>query len=172
MTSWWGTCLIVPTASSSILIFCGGTYFGLYVLSLLLVCSIVLSVSVYSCTFICEGSDARLDDDILMQLPELYRYGRENYWFGTKTFSIYMIDAVYQVCNTSFLNWRNLMCVTYSLLLSSSSSCIRTSCPQQDQMGTMLHSTSFLRYSSFFEGLCAPIADCLKDDGDRCCHDR
>ena len=32
-----------------------------------------------------------------MELPELYRYGREGYWFNFKKFSIFMIDAVVQV---------------------------------------------------------------------------
>ncbi|KAI5116853.1 hypothetical protein M0805_006806 [Coniferiporia weirii] len=40
--------------------------------------------------------DRMIDDDILMEVPELYRYGREGYWFGNKTFAIYMFDAVYQ----------------------------------------------------------------------------
>lgn len=47
------------------------------------------------------GPNTYLDDDILMQLPELYRYGREKYWFGTWTFAVYMLDAVYQVCTQS-----------------------------------------------------------------------
>lgn len=38
----------------------------------------------------------RLDDDILMEIPELYRYGREGYWFSNKIFTVYMLDAVYQ----------------------------------------------------------------------------
>lgn len=32
-----------------------------------------------------------------MALPELYSRGREGKWFGLGLFSIYMIDAVYQV---------------------------------------------------------------------------
>jgi phospholipid-translocating ATPase len=32
-----------------------------------------------------------------MALPELYRFGREEKWFGMRTFVIYMIDGVYQV---------------------------------------------------------------------------
>jgi magnesium-transporting ATPase (P-type) len=44
---------------------------------------------------------ASSDDDMLMALPELYRYGREGKWFGMWTFSGYMIDAVYQVRNFS-----------------------------------------------------------------------
>ncbi|KZT35488.1 phospholipid-translocating P-type ATPase [Sistotremastrum suecicum HHB10207 ss-3] len=40
--------------------------------------------------------DRMIDADILMALPELYREGREGKWFGTKLFSLYMLDAVYQ----------------------------------------------------------------------------
>lgn len=40
--------------------------------------------------------DRLIDDDLLVGLPELYRYGRERRWFGTKIFAIYMLDAVYQ----------------------------------------------------------------------------
>lgn len=32
-----------------------------------------------------------------MDLPELYRYGREGKWFGLKWFTIYMFDGVMQV---------------------------------------------------------------------------
>lgn len=38
-----------------------------------------------------------LDDDVLVALPELYRFGREGTWFGTKLFLLYILDAVYQV---------------------------------------------------------------------------
>ena len=31
-----------------------------------------------------------------MQVPELYRYGREGSWFGLKWFCLYMLDGVYQ----------------------------------------------------------------------------
>lgn len=44
-----------------------------------------------------------------MQLPELYRYGRERYWFGIWTFSVYMLDAVYQVRNAKTI-------IDYSLI--------------------------------------------------------
>lgn len=37
------------------------------------------------------------DGDILMAIPELYRYGREGSYFGMKMFSWYMLDAVLQV---------------------------------------------------------------------------
>ena len=32
-----------------------------------------------------------------MQIPELYRYGREGRGFGLRLFVIYMVDGVYQV---------------------------------------------------------------------------
>jgi len=41
-----------------------------------------------------------IDDDVLMDIPELYRYGREGYWFNLKTFLFYVLDAVYQVCQS------------------------------------------------------------------------
>jgi hypothetical protein len=34
-----------------------------------------------------------------MDVPELYRYGREGRWFGLRLFTIYMLDGVYQVCS-------------------------------------------------------------------------
>jgi phospholipid-translocating ATPase len=37
------------------------------------------------------------DDDILMAIPELYRYGREGRWFGSGTFVVFMLDGIYQV---------------------------------------------------------------------------
>ncbi|KIO25076.1 hypothetical protein M407DRAFT_25607 [Tulasnella calospora MUT 4182] len=40
--------------------------------------------------------DRIIDDDILMTLPELYRYGRERTHFGLKRFIIYMLDGVMQ----------------------------------------------------------------------------
>lgn len=33
-----------------------------------------------------------------MDIPELYRYGREGKWFGLKWFIIYMFDGILQVC--------------------------------------------------------------------------
>ena len=31
-----------------------------------------------------------------MAIPELYRYGREGYWFNHRIFFLYILDAVYQ----------------------------------------------------------------------------
>ncbi|KAG9001427.1 hypothetical protein FRB94_004792 [Tulasnella sp. JGI-2019a] len=40
--------------------------------------------------------DRVIDADILMTLPELYRYGREGRYFGLKLFLIYMWEGVFQ----------------------------------------------------------------------------
>ena len=32
-----------------------------------------------------------------MAVPELYRFGREGYWFNQKSFVIYMLDGLVQV---------------------------------------------------------------------------
>ncbi|KAJ4466566.1 hypothetical protein C8R41DRAFT_803316 [Lentinula lateritia] len=40
--------------------------------------------------------DRVLDSQILMDLPELYHYGREKYWFSWRDFFIYMLDGIYQ----------------------------------------------------------------------------
>ncbi|KAL0067071.1 hypothetical protein AAF712_005858 [Marasmius tenuissimus] len=40
--------------------------------------------------------DRIVDDNVLMDLPELYRFGREGKWFGMKAFLLYSLDAVYQ----------------------------------------------------------------------------
>ncbi|KAF8912178.1 hypothetical protein CPB84DRAFT_1761491 [Gymnopilus junonius] len=40
--------------------------------------------------------DRFLDSHVLMQVPELYKYGREQTWFGTKLFLIYIFDGIVQ----------------------------------------------------------------------------
>ena len=40
--------------------------------------------------------DRNIDSDILVILPELYRYGREGRWFGVRVFAIYMLEGIYQ----------------------------------------------------------------------------
>ncbi|KDN51083.1 hypothetical protein RSAG8_00712, partial [Rhizoctonia solani AG-8 WAC10335] len=40
--------------------------------------------------------DRNIDSDILVILPELYRYGREGKWFGLRVFALYMLDGIYQ----------------------------------------------------------------------------
>ncbi|KAK7467656.1 hypothetical protein VKT23_004709 [Stygiomarasmius scandens] len=40
--------------------------------------------------------DRILDYRVLMQLPELYHFGRERYWFSFRDFFIYMFDGLYQ----------------------------------------------------------------------------
>lgn len=39
--------------------------------------------------------DRTMDQHVIMQVPEVYRYGIENKWFGLKRFCIYMIDGIY-----------------------------------------------------------------------------
>jgi phospholipid-translocating ATPase len=41
--------------------------------------------------------DRFLDAHVLMAVPELYRYGREGYWFNQKSFVLYMLDGIVQV---------------------------------------------------------------------------
>ncbi|KAK0496771.1 phospholipid-translocating ATPase [Armillaria luteobubalina] len=47
--------------------------------------------------------DRLIDADVLMAIPELYRYGREGKWFGLKWFTVYMFDGVYQSAIIFFL---------------------------------------------------------------------
>ncbi|KZT27329.1 phospholipid-translocating ATPase [Neolentinus lepideus HHB14362 ss-1] len=47
--------------------------------------------------------DRIVDDHVLMALPELYHYGREGYWFGTKLFLSYMFDGFVQSAVIFFL---------------------------------------------------------------------
>lgn len=49
--------------------------------------------------------DRIVDADILMNMPELYRYGREGKWFGLRSFTIYMFDGVMQSAAIFFFIW-------------------------------------------------------------------
>jgi len=40
--------------------------------------------------------DRFLDADVLMAVPELYRFGREGYWFNLRSFFVYLVDGIYQ----------------------------------------------------------------------------
>ncbi|KDR73714.1 hypothetical protein GALMADRAFT_71945 [Galerina marginata CBS 339.88] len=40
--------------------------------------------------------DRFLDSHVLMEVPELYKYGREGTWFGTRSFMIYIFDGIVQ----------------------------------------------------------------------------
>ena len=83
-----------------------------------------------------------------MEIPELYRYGREQYWFGIKTFAIYVFDAIYQVCSYLITNDRSQSINLFfdSHQSSSSSYFMDTSPRPQDQMATMLRSTNSQRF--------------------------
>ncbi|KAK0196473.1 phospholipid-translocating ATPase [Armillaria mellea] len=47
--------------------------------------------------------DRILDSQVLMDLPELYHYGRESYWFSMRDFWIYILDGMYQSVIIYFL---------------------------------------------------------------------
>jgi len=47
--------------------------------------------------------DRIIDDDVLMKIPELYRFGREGKLFGIRLFVIYMVDGIYQSAVVFFL---------------------------------------------------------------------
>jgi hypothetical protein len=92
--------LILCQAYLSILTFCSGIRSGLLLRSLPSVCLIDLLVSDII-TILCRMwilISHCADDTVLMALPELYRFGREGTWFGLRSFIIYMVDGVYQVC--------------------------------------------------------------------------
>lgn len=44
-----------------------------------------------------DCADDSSDSHVLMAVPELYRYGREGTWFSMRLFTLYMLEAVYQV---------------------------------------------------------------------------
>lgn len=48
----------------------------------------------------CSLSTLCTDDHLLMDVPELYWFGREGRWFGIGQFIAYMLDGLIQVCNT------------------------------------------------------------------------
>ncbi|KAG8758981.1 hypothetical protein FRC14_006959 [Serendipita sp. 396] len=57
--------------------------------------------------------DRNVDDDVLMSIPELYRYGREGTHFGLIMFSWYMLDAIFQGALVFFV-------ITFSYSLTTS----------------------------------------------------
>ncbi|KAK0496761.1 phospholipid-translocating ATPase [Armillaria luteobubalina] len=59
--------------------------------------------------------DRIIDSQVLMDLPELYRYGRESYWFSMRDFWIYILDGLYQSVIIYFL-------ITYGYLSPTSRS--------------------------------------------------
>jgi hypothetical protein len=89
-------CLIIIT-------FFSGTLYGRLLLSLALV---YLTDSLVSLAPFGKPSHTDIslvkDAHVLMAVPELYRYGREGYWFNQKSFVVYMFDGLVQV-SASFL---------------------------------------------------------------------
>ena len=91
---------VVWIAFSSILISCGGTRSGRSRRSSPSVCSTVsLVCNLYAIVVALTFITIPPDDDVLMALPELYRYGREGHWFNMKLFLAYMLDGILQVCS-------------------------------------------------------------------------
>ncbi|KAF8582656.1 phospholipid-translocating P-type ATPase [Ramaria rubella] len=56
--------------------------------------------------------DRFIDADVLMAIPELYQYGRKGKWYGTRLFSIYMLDGIYQSAVIYFI-------ITYAYRVTS-----------------------------------------------------
>ena len=50
-----------------------------------------------------------------MALPELYRYGREGYWFNMKLFIAYMLDGIMQVCHKICSSQTLLVLITFAV---------------------------------------------------------
>lgn len=95
----------VFSAYLNIPIFCSGIRSGPLLPSSRWVYSIVSLVGATSGPCTLESNMLRVDDDILMAIPELYRYGREGKWFGTRLFLVYIFDGVVQVSiHLSFLS--------------------------------------------------------------------
>ena len=42
-------------------------------------------------------ADTQIDSHMLMDLPEVYHYGRRGTWFGLTSFFMYMLDGVVSV---------------------------------------------------------------------------
>lgn len=61
------------------------------------------------------------DSHVLMQVPEIYHYGREGTWFGMRLFFIYMFDGLVQVSLSSRQNenahWLLNFVVCYDIFL-------------------------------------------------------
>lgn len=41
--------------------------------------------------------DRNINDEVLVKVPELYKYGSGGHLFGLWRFSVYMFDGIYQV---------------------------------------------------------------------------
>ena len=109
-------------ACSIIITFFSGTLYGQSLLSSALV---YLIDSLVSLAVFFKHSDTDtvsvIDAHVLMAVPELYRYGREGYWFNQTYFVLYMLDGLVQVSVSFHLFLLNLPSILtridYSLLL-------------------------------------------------------
>lgn len=90
---------------------------------------------------------AHIDASVLMELPQLYEYGRKGKWFGMIQFIIYMFDGIVQVCSSSQLTIVGLEAnlSLNSLPLFTSSSCTHTSLHLREPTDGRSHCTNSLR---------------------------
>ncbi|KAJ7574583.1 hypothetical protein C8J56DRAFT_1172699 [Mycena floridula] len=88
--------------------------------------------------------DRLIDSDVLMALPELYRYGREGRWFGLKWFALFMLDGIYQSAVIFFL-------VAYTYMSTPTSRTDGYNIPLNEFSTTMVIAAVFA--VNFFNGL-------------------
>jgi len=82
-----------------------GILYGQFSLCLVSVSSTASLVSVLYCRSAFRAHLRLIEDDrLLMELPELYRYGRQRYWFSVKEFFIYMFDGAVQASISPFVS--------------------------------------------------------------------
>jgi hypothetical protein len=106
-------------ACSIIITFFSGILYGQLLPSSALV---YLTDSLVSLAVLFKHSDTDIvsllkDAHVLMAVPELYRYGREGYWFNQTYFVLYMLDGLLQV-SSSYISFHSILTrIDYSLLL-------------------------------------------------------
>ena len=95
------TKLLSLAACSIIITFFSGTLYGQLLLSSALVylTDSLVSVALFFFVqlFVTADVVSLKDAHVLMAVPELYRYGREGYWFNQRSFVLYMFDGLVQV---------------------------------------------------------------------------
>ncbi|KAG6836177.1 hypothetical protein H0H93_010616 [Arthromyces matolae] len=118
--------------------------------------------------------DRIVDAHVLMDVPELYRYGREGKWFGLKWFSVYMLDALLQTMvfaavivanlfnglNTNVWTWWVFFAVSIGIALLYIYTAVYASISPGWFVTPMWGYNHYLWPSAYF-WLCLPIAVCL-----------
>ena len=96
----------------------------------------------------CLPSDGWTDAKLLMDLPELYHYGRRGTWFNMRSFLIYMFDGFLQVRARSHWFYRSNLHMS-RLQLSISSFFTRTHQRHLVRTAMTCIFTSSRRYAPF-----------------------